>query len=91
MVSDLDGNNLKPVLPTGWRLKDYTSRNDRRTLVITAFASPKAGEKFDERRALERAFLYDVQSGKLEPFAALDSLVARAGRVLVKAPPSARQ
>ena len=91
MVSDLDGNNLKPVLPAGWRLKDYSPLKDRRTLVITGFASPKVGEKFDERRALERAFLYDVRCGKLESFAALDSLVARAGRVLVKAPASARQ
>ena len=84
MVSDREGNNLVRVLPPGWRLKEYSTRRDHRTMVITAFELPKSGEKFDDRRAAEHAFLYDVPTGKLESFVALDSAVARAGRVLAK-------
>jgi len=39
-----------------------------------------------DRRSLEetpeRAFFYDVQTGRAEPYAALDSLTARAARIV---------
>lgn len=90
-VSDLEGHALRRVLPAGWRLEDYESLGDGRTLVVTALAAPKPGEQWDERRALERAFRYDVPAGRIESFAALDSLVVEAGRLLGGAPAAARR
>lgn len=81
-VSDLEGRGLKPVLPAGWRFKEYESLHDSRALAITAIEAPHPGKDYDERRAAERAFLYDVPSGRLQSFAALDSLVAHAGKLL---------
>ena len=82
MVSNLEGTHLVRVLPARWRLKDYSVRDDHRTMVITAFELPKSGERFEDRRAAERAFVYDVATAKLAPLAALDSVVERAGRIL---------
>lgn len=83
LVSDLDGNNLRHVLPRGLRLDKYSVR-DPKTMVVTALDMSKqtSGDDDAERRAPERAFLYDVATGRLQAFAALDSLVARAGRVI---------
>lgn len=82
MVSNLEGTHLVRVLPAGWRLKEYSVRDDHRTMVITALQLPKSGEQFEDRQVAERAFVYDVPTGKLAPLAALDSVVERAGRIL---------
>lgn len=51
-------------------------------LGSSALQLPKSGERFEDRQAAERAFVYDVPTGKLAPLAALDSVVERAGRIL---------
>ena len=91
LVSDLDGNNVRRVLPRGLRLDKYSVR-DRKTLVVTALDLSKRSADDDDalRRAPERAYLYDVPSGRLQPFTTLDSLVARAGRVMTAPAPASR-
>jgi hypothetical protein len=81
-VSDLEGRSLRRVLPAGWRLKEYESLRNGRELVVTALEAAKPGVKRDEQRALQRAFLYDVPTSRLQSLPALDSLVAEAGRLL---------
>jgi hypothetical protein len=90
-VTDLDGNNLRRVLPPGFRLKDYGSLGNHKTLMVTALELAKNNSaSFDIHKARERAFLYDVATGKLESFAALDSLVVRAGNVMSARAPGGR-
>ncbi len=43
---------------------------------------PPAGQQVDLDRMRQRAFLYDVASGTLAPYTALDSAVARAARTV---------
>jgi hypothetical protein len=81
-VSDLEGRNFRRVLPQGWRNIEYSSRHDGRTLDLTALEPPKSGVEFDEKRAVQRAFVYDVPAGRLESFAALESLTTQAARLL---------
>ena len=83
-VSDLDGKNLRRVLPAGWQLRAHQPLGDGHTIVVTALQAPAGADARDwkEHEAPERAFLYDVPSGQLRPFAALDSLAAQAGALL---------
>jgi hypothetical protein len=91
LVSDLDGNNVRHVLPRGLRLDKYSVR-DTKTMVVTALDLSKQTSADGDavRRAPELAFLYDVATGRLQPFAALDSLVARAGRAIAAPAPASR-
>ena len=83
LVTDLNGNNLRRVLPPGFRFREYSSLNDQKTLIVTAIELPKENaSSADARRARERAFLYEVPSGKLQPLGTLDSLVARAASAM---------
>ena len=91
LVSDLDGNTVRHVLPSGLRLDKYSVR-DQKTMVVTALDLSKrtTGDDDAVRRAPERAFVYDVATGRLQPLATLDSLVARAGRVIATPAPASR-
>lgn len=80
-VSDLDGSNLRRVLPTGMRLLDVGAVGDGRHLLVTALEVPEDWRGSDDELP-QRAFLYDVLTGTTTPHAALDSLVLRAARVL---------
>lgn len=93
MVTDLDGNNLRRILPARLQLKSYRTLKDHRTILVTALERPASPDgKFDEHRAPERAFVYDVAAGQLQSIAPLDSLMAQAGRVMVaRAPGSGRK
>ena len=82
-VSDLDGSNLRRVLPFGMRLVDHHAVGDGRHLVVTALQVPKDWRGSDDE-LLQRAFLYDVPTGTTAPYAALDSLVRDAARVLAR-------
>ncbi len=82
-VSDLDGSNLRRVLPFGMRLVDHHAAGDGRHLVVTALQVPKDWRGSDDELP-QRAFLYDVPTGTAAPYAALDSLVRDAARVLAR-------
>jgi hypothetical protein len=76
-VTDLDGRNLRPVLAPPLRYRSHAAFGPGRILV---HALDGAGD--DETRMRQRAFLYDVRSNQLSPYAAMDSAAERAGRIL---------
>jgi hypothetical protein len=82
-VSDLDGSKLRRVLPTGMRLLDHEAVGDGRHLVVTALQVPEDWRGSDDELP-QRAFLYDVPTGTTTPYAALDTLVRDAARVLAR-------
>ncbi|HEY0018939.1 MAG TPA: hypothetical protein VGC13_21745 [Longimicrobium sp.] len=79
-VSDLDGKNLRPVLRPPLRYESHHVLDAGRMLVYAL--EPPAGAEVEEDRMRQRAFIYDVASGRLSPYAALDSAAARAGQIL---------
>lgn len=79
-VTDLDGRNLRPVLSPPLRYQSHQGLGPTRILVY-ALQGP-TGAAVDEDRMRQRAFIYDVASGQLAPYAALDSAAARAGQIL---------
>lgn len=82
-VSDLDGSNLRRVLPAGMRLLRHEAVGDGRRLVVTALEVPRDWRGSDDELS-QRAFLYDVTTGSTTPYTALDSLVGDAARVLAR-------
>lgn len=80
-VSSLDGLNLRRVLRPGMRLVDEDPLGDGRHLIVRALQVPQDW-RGSEDELPQRAFLYDVTTGATTPYAALDSLVQRAARVL---------
>jgi hypothetical protein len=79
-VTDLEGRNLRPVLRPPLRLRSYEVLDAGRMLVYAL--EPPAGAAVEEDRMRQRAFIYDVASGQLSPYTALDSAAARAGQIL---------
>jgi hypothetical protein len=79
-VTDLEGRNLRPVLSPPLRYQSHRALGPARILVYAL--QPPAGAAVDEYRMPQRAFIYDVASGRLAPYAALDSAAERAGRIL---------
>lgn len=74
-VSGLDGRGLRRVLPDGYELRDWAGQPDG-SLVATAVLLRPGGEPMPEH-----AFVLEP-SGTVRPFAALDSVVAAAGRIV---------
>ncbi len=70
-MSELDGTGLRPVIWPPLRYRSHRPWGEGRILVLAA----------DESSA-PRSFLYDVAQRRLTPFAALDSAVAEAGRIV---------
>jgi hypothetical protein len=79
-VTDRDGRNLRPVLRPPLRYKEHDGLDAGRILVYAL--EPPAGAEVEEDRMRQRAFIYDVASARLSPYAALDSAAARAGQIL---------
>ncbi|HYW10937.1 MAG TPA: hypothetical protein VE871_03245 [Longimicrobium sp.] len=79
-VSDVEGGNLRPALRPPLRYTSHQAMAGGRILVYAL--EPPAGQHVDEKRMRQRAFVYDVASGRLTPHAALDSAAARAGQIL---------
>lgn len=79
-VTDRDGRGLRPVLRAPLRYRSHQALDGARMLVYAL--EPPAGARVDVDRMRQRAFIYDVASGTLAPYAALDSAAARAGRLL---------
>lgn len=81
-VTDLEGRNLRPVLRPPLRYRGHAALDATRILVY-ALEAPST-KRVDEDRLRQRAFVYDVASGQLSPYAALDSAAARAAQVLAR-------
>lgn len=79
-VTDVEGRNLRPVLRPPLRYQSHHVLDAGRMLVYAL--EPPAGQAVDEKRMRQRAFIYDVASGTLAPYTALDSAVARAAQVV---------
>jgi len=69
------------VLPEGWSILAHEPLDGRR-IVVLALRSAELGDRRSLEETPERAFFYDVQTGRAEPYAALDSLTARAARIV---------
>ena len=81
-VSDLEGRTLRPVLRPPLRYTSHQAMEGGQILVYAL--EPPAGQQVDEKRMRQRAFVYDVASGRLSPYAALDSATAHAGQILAR-------
>lgn len=79
-VTDVEGRNLRPVLRPPLRLHSFQALDAGRMLVYAL--EPPRGAAVDEDRMRQRAFIYDVASGQLSPYVALDSVAERAGQIL---------
>jgi hypothetical protein len=80
-VSDLEGRNLRPVLRPPLRLVE-TEVLDAGRMLVLALEPPPGQQAVDEKRMRQRTFIYDVASGRLTPYAALESAAARAAQIL---------
>ena len=76
-VTDLGGRGLRRVLPPGLELRDWAAQPGG-SLVATAVQLTR-----DADRMPERAFVLDA-SGTVRPYAALDSVVDAAARIVAK-------
>jgi hypothetical protein len=72
-VTDLGGRGLRRVLPEGYELREWAGQPDG-SLVAT-------GLELAPARMRQRAFVLDP-SGAVQPYTALDSVVAQAGRIV---------
>ncbi len=83
-VSDLAGQGLHPVLGERmWPDQQFAIGDGSQMLV---YALEPQGERKEEskERMRQRALLYDAGTGKLQPYAALDSLTREAARVVAE-------
>jgi hypothetical protein len=84
-VSALDGTQLRRALPEGWRLVSHGATGDGNSIVMTALRAGE-GKKHESEEDLQqreqRVFIFDVVTGDLRPYAALDSVITRAGTLL---------
>lgn len=78
-VTDLEGRDLRPVLTPPLRYQSHAAFGPSRILV---YAREPAPDVRDEERMRQRAFLYDVRTGQLTAYAAMDSAAEQAGRIL---------
>lgn len=78
-VSGLDGRNLRPVVRPPLRVSEYAPIRPGRMLVYAM--EPVAG---DTARTRQRTFIYDVASGRLAPFQALDAVGEQAAAILAR-------
>lgn len=80
-ASALDGSGLRRVLPDGYWLVSHAPTQDRRGLLIMALDPPR-GKEVEQEEMRQRSFIFDVASGRLVPYAALDSAADRAARIV---------
>ncbi|HEX6911228.1 MAG TPA: hypothetical protein VF142_12570 [Longimicrobium sp.] len=79
-VTDREGRNLRAVVRPPLRYEWHQALDASRLLVYALEPTPRG--RTDPERMRQRAFVYDVASGQLTPYAALDSAAARAARIL---------
>lgn len=79
-ATDLNGRALRPVIRPPLRYQSHAPLGPTRMLVYAL--QPPQGQEVPEDRMPQHAFVYDVPSGQLSPYAAMDSAAARAGQIL---------
>jgi hypothetical protein len=79
-MSDLDGSRFRRVLPPGLQVHSTELLPDRR-LLVTALEA-RGGRNTPGDQLPLRAFRYDPRTGQVTSDAVLDSLAAKAGRIL---------
>lgn len=79
-ISDLDGGNLRRVLPAGLRVRSMQVLPGLQLLVTALDA--RGSERKPEDQLPQRAFRFNPRTGGLTPDLVLDSLAATAGRIL---------
>lgn len=80
-VSALDGSALRRVVPDPFQVIFHAPTRDGRGLLVMALEPPK-GKEVKQEEMRQRSFIYDVASGRLVPYAALDSAADRAARIV---------
>lgn len=80
-VSALDGTGLRRVTPPGMDVLLQRMRPDRRSILVMAL-EPPAGRRVPPEERRQRAYLYDVPTGRLTPWTALEAPAARAARIV---------
>ena len=81
-VSALDGTGLRRVLPEPFQLLSHAPAPDRRGIVILALEPPKGIKNPEAEQMRQRAFVYDLASGRLLPYPALEGAADRAARIV---------
>jgi hypothetical protein len=81
-VTDLEGRNLRPVIRPPMRLLEYQAVGPGRILIYAL--EPPQGQQVAEERMRQRAFVYEMATGKLLPFTALDAATDRATGILAR-------
>ncbi|HEX8213015.1 MAG TPA: hypothetical protein VF584_22760 [Longimicrobium sp.] len=80
-VSALDGTGLRRVLTEPYEVISHAPTPDGRGLLVLALEAPK-GKEVKQEEMRQRSFIYDMASGRLAPYAALDSAADRAARIV---------
>lgn len=80
-VSALDGSALRRVVPDSFEVIFHAPTRDGRGLLVMALEAPK-GKEVKQEEMRQRSFVYDVASGRLAPYMALDSAADRAARIV---------
>jgi hypothetical protein len=81
-VSALDGTGFRRVTPDGLDVIHHWMRPDRRSILVMGLQEPGDGRRVPREQLRQRAFVYDVPSGKLTAWSALEEPAARAARVV---------
>ncbi|HEY0150836.1 MAG TPA: hypothetical protein VGB92_02495 [Longimicrobium sp.] len=80
-VSALDGTGLRRVLPDPFQLISHEPTPDGRGLLVMALEPPR-GKEVKQEEMRQRSFIFDLASGRLVPYAILDSATDRAARIV---------
>ncbi|MFL5387038.1 MAG: hypothetical protein ACJ8GN_31470 [Longimicrobiaceae bacterium] len=80
-VSALDGTGLRRVSPEGIHVTGHGMRPDRRSIMLIGLQEP-GGRRVPREELRQRAFVYDVPTGRLTPLTALEAPAARAARIV---------
>ncbi len=81
-VSALDGSGLRRIVPEPFWILTHSPTGDGRGIVVLALEPPKGKASVPREQMRQRAFIYDLASGTLRPYAALESAASRAARVV---------
>ena len=79
-LSTNDGRGFKQVLPREFSLDSYYPLNADRILVFASSGAVPQGGRPDTRR--QQAFVYNVNTGELQDYDAVNTVVGQAARVL---------
>jgi hypothetical protein len=88
-VGGLDGLRLRAVLPEGLVSRGHATLGDGRMLVLALVRPAGAADATPSASWPQRAFVYEVDTARLVPLAAVDSLAERA-RALAETKPAAK-